>query len=71
MKRVTTATIIGIAIMVALALFVCMLPKAQDVYCAECLFAYWHRPVSTNEVGEVIQPDWSGPDVEDMVRGLQ
>lgn len=71
MKRVTTAAIIGIAIMVALALFVCMLPKAQDVYCAECLFAYWHRPVSTNEVGEVIQPDWSGPGVEDMVRGLQ
>lgn len=71
MKRVTIATIIGIAIVVAIAFFVCRRPKAQDVYCAECLFAYWHSPVSTNEVGEVIQPDWSGPGAEDMVHGLR
>lgn len=72
MKRVTILTSIGIAIMVAVTLFVCRRPQAQNVYCAECLFAYWHKPVSTNEVGEVLQPDcWSGPGMESVVRGLR
>ena len=72
MKRVTILTIIGIAIMVAIALFVCRRPQTQNVYCAECMFAYWNEPVSTNEVGEVLQPDyWSGSGMESMVRGLR
>ena len=71
MKRVTILTIIGIAIMVTIAMFVWRRPQTQNVYCAECLFAHWHKPVSTNEVGEVLQPDyWSGPGMESMVRGL-
>ena len=48
MKRVTILTIIGIAIMVAIALFVCRRPQTQNVYCAECMFSYWNEPVSTN-----------------------
>ena len=72
MKRVTILTIIGIAIMVTIAMFVWRHPQTQNVYRAECLFAYWHKPVSTNEVGEVLQPDyWSGPGMESLVRGLR
>ena len=56
MKRVTILTSIGIAIMVTIAMFVWRRPQTQNVYCAECLFAHWHKPVSTNEVGEVLQP---------------